>query len=219
MMCGTAAGSRVTETAPARHRWSNPTETALNWVPPNNTCPPPCNENRVHISDWTTSTTPSREEKINIQNSKRDSFPKGVLRSSTSVDFCASNVSHFLHIYYHSKSVYIIQSFFFHVVGRSLLCSQGFIYLIKNTVQFKNTVFYNSIFKFSFQQPLLQFSVSHDSWETIPIFQDLLLKKLLFPIILCKAWILDCLIMQMLKASYFMCYNLKLCWMHVTITI
>lgn len=103
MMCGTAAGSRVTETAPARHRWSNPTETALNWVPANNTCLPPCNENRVHISDWTKSTTPSREEKIDIRNSKRDSFPKGVLRSSTSVDFCASNVSHFWYIYYHSK--------------------------------------------------------------------------------------------------------------------
>ncbi|XP_016131644.1 SAM and SH3 domain-containing protein 3-like [Sinocyclocheilus grahami] len=91
MMCDTAGGSKVTETAPARHRWSNPTETALNWVPPNNTCLPPCNEYRVHICDWTTSTTPSQEDKINIRNSKRDSFTKGVLRSSTSVDFCASN--------------------------------------------------------------------------------------------------------------------------------
>ncbi|XP_016312897.1 SAM domain-containing protein SAMSN-1-like isoform X1 [Sinocyclocheilus anshuiensis] len=93
MMCDTAGGSKVTETAPARHRWSNPTETALNWVPANNTCLPPCNEYRVHICDWTTSTTPSQEDKINIRNSKRDSFAKGVLRSSTSVDFCASNRS------------------------------------------------------------------------------------------------------------------------------
>ncbi|XP_050986048.1 SAM domain-containing protein SAMSN-1a [Labeo rohita] len=93
MMCGTAGGSRVTETAPARHRWSNPTETALNWVPANNTCLPPCNEYRVHICDCTTSTTPGRGDKINIQNSKRDSLTKGVARSSTSVDFCASNRS------------------------------------------------------------------------------------------------------------------------------
>uniref|UniRef100_A0A8C2JH90 SAM domain, SH3 domain and nuclear localisation signals 1a n=1 Tax=Cyprinus carpio TaxID=7962 RepID=A0A8C2JH90_CYPCA len=93
MMCDTVGGSRVTETAPARHRWSNPTETALNWIPANNTCLPPCNEYRVHICDWTTSTTPSQEDKINIRNSKRDSFPKGVLRSSTSVDFCASSRS------------------------------------------------------------------------------------------------------------------------------
>ncbi|RXN07535.1 heat shock 70 kDa 13 [Labeo rohita] len=91
MMCGTAGGSRVTETAPARHRWSNPTETALNWVPANNTCLPPCNEYRVHICDCTTSTTPDRGDKINIQNSKRDSLTKGVARSSTSVDFCVSN--------------------------------------------------------------------------------------------------------------------------------
>ncbi|KAF4104236.1 hypothetical protein G5714_015223 [Onychostoma macrolepis] len=93
MMRDTAGGSRVTETAPARHRWSNPTETASNWVPANNTCIPPCNEYQVHICDWTTSTTPSQEDKINLRNSKRDSFPKGVQRSSTSVDFCASNRS------------------------------------------------------------------------------------------------------------------------------
>ncbi|XP_043115881.1 SAM domain-containing protein SAMSN-1a isoform X2 [Puntigrus tetrazona] len=93
MMRDTAGGSRVTETAPARHRWSNPTETALNWVPANNTRLPPCNEYRVRICDWTTSTTPSQEDKINIRNSKRDSYPKGVLRASTSVDFCASSRS------------------------------------------------------------------------------------------------------------------------------
>ncbi|XP_073673917.1 SAM domain-containing protein SAMSN-1a [Garra rufa] len=93
VMCDTAGGSRVTETAPARHRWSNPTETALNWVPANNTCLPPCNEYRVHICDRTTSTTPGRGDKINVQNSKKDSLPRGVVRSSTSVDFCASNRS------------------------------------------------------------------------------------------------------------------------------
>ncbi|KAL1260924.1 hypothetical protein QQF64_008751 [Cirrhinus molitorella] len=93
IMCDTAGGARLTEAAPARHRWSNPTETALNWVPANNTCLPPCNNYRVHICDCTTS--PGRGDKINIQNSKRDPLPKGVVRSSTSVDFCASNVSHF----------------------------------------------------------------------------------------------------------------------------
>ncbi|XP_052433162.1 SAM domain-containing protein SAMSN-1a isoform X1 [Carassius gibelio] len=90
MTCDTAWGSRVTETAPARHRWSNPTETALNWMPANNTCLPPCNEYQVHIWDWTASTTPNQEDKNNIRNSKRDSFPKGVLRSSASVDVCRS---------------------------------------------------------------------------------------------------------------------------------
>ncbi|KAK2880918.1 hypothetical protein Q8A67_018186 [Cirrhinus molitorella] len=91
IMCDTAGGARLTEAAPARHRWSNPTETALNWVPANNTCLPPCNNYRVHICDCTTS--PGRGDKINIQNSKRDPLPKGVVRSSTSVDFCASNRS------------------------------------------------------------------------------------------------------------------------------
>ncbi len=151
MMCGTAAGSRVTETAPARHRWSNPTETALNWVPPNNTCPPPCNENRVHISDWTTSTTPSREEKINIQNSKRDSFPKGVLRSSTSVDFCASNVSHFLYIYYHSKCDISFKVFFMLLEEVSYALKASFIWSkiqCNLKIQFSILVYFN-FFQFS----------------------------------------------------------------------
>uniref|UniRef100_A0A673IYV2 SAM domain, SH3 domain and nuclear localisation signals 1a n=1 Tax=Sinocyclocheilus rhinocerous TaxID=307959 RepID=A0A673IYV2_9TELE len=92
-LCTSAVGSRVTETAPARHRWSNPTETALNWVPAYNTRLPPCNEYRVHICDCTTSRIQGQGDKINVQNTKKDSLPKGVLRSSTSVDFCASNRS------------------------------------------------------------------------------------------------------------------------------
>lgn len=95
MMCDTVGGSRVTETAPARHRWSNPTETALNWVPAYNTCLHPCNEYREHFCDCTTSTVQGQGDKINVQNTKKDSLPKGVLRSSTSVDFSACNVSHF----------------------------------------------------------------------------------------------------------------------------
>uniref|UniRef100_A0A671KLV3 SAM domain-containing protein SAMSN-1-like n=1 Tax=Sinocyclocheilus anshuiensis TaxID=1608454 RepID=A0A671KLV3_9TELE len=92
-LCTSAVGSRVTETAPARHRWSNPTETALNWVPAYNTRLPPCNEYRVHICDCTTSRIQGQADKINVQNTKKDSLPKGVLCSSTSVDFCASNRS------------------------------------------------------------------------------------------------------------------------------
>ncbi|XP_016133740.1 uncharacterized protein [Sinocyclocheilus grahami] len=92
-LCTSAVGSRVTETAPARHRWSNPTETALNWVPAYNTRLPPCNEYRVHICDCTTSRIQGQGDKINVQNTKKDSLPKGVLRSSTSVDFCASTRS------------------------------------------------------------------------------------------------------------------------------
>uniref|UniRef100_A0A8C2CXP6 SAM domain, SH3 domain and nuclear localisation signals 1a n=1 Tax=Cyprinus carpio TaxID=7962 RepID=A0A8C2CXP6_CYPCA len=92
-LCTSAVRSRVTETAPARHRWSNPTETALNWVPAYNTCLHPCNEYREHFCDCTTSTIQGQGDKINVQNTKKDSLPKGVLRSSTSVDFSASNRS------------------------------------------------------------------------------------------------------------------------------
>ncbi|XP_059390263.1 SAM domain-containing protein SAMSN-1-like isoform X4 [Carassius carassius] len=102
MMCDTgpqsdnrenAMGSRVTETAQARHRWSNPNETALNWIPAYNNCLPLCNEYQEHICDCATSRIQGQGDKINVQHTKKDSLPKGVLCSSTSVDFCASNRS------------------------------------------------------------------------------------------------------------------------------
>ncbi|XP_026082353.1 SAM domain-containing protein SAMSN-1-like isoform X1 [Carassius auratus] len=102
MMCDTgpqsdnrenAMGSRVTVTAQARHRWSNPTETALNWRPAYNTCLPPRNEYQEHICDCATSRIQGQGDQINVQHTKKDSLPKGVLRSSTSVDFCASSRS------------------------------------------------------------------------------------------------------------------------------
>ncbi|KAK7156589.1 hypothetical protein R3I94_006595 [Phoxinus phoxinus] len=92
--CISAEGSRVTETArSSRHRWSNPTETAVNWVQAYNTCQPPHNEHRVHTCDCATSRIPSQGDKVNVQNMKRDSLPKGVVRSTTNVDFCAPNRS------------------------------------------------------------------------------------------------------------------------------
>ncbi|XP_067307813.1 SAM domain-containing protein SAMSN-1a isoform X3 [Pseudorasbora parva] len=84
--CISAEGSRVSSSS--RHRWSNPTETALTWVQAYNTCQPPHNEHRVHTCDCTIS-----RDKINAQNMKRDSLPKGVVRSTTNVDFCAPNRS------------------------------------------------------------------------------------------------------------------------------
>ncbi|KAK9962284.1 hypothetical protein ABG768_007655 [Culter alburnus] len=89
--CISAEGSRVMDTVhSSRHRWSNPTEMAVNWVQAYNTCQPPHNEHCVHTCDCR---TPSRGDKITIQNMKRDSMPKGVVRSTTSVDFCTSNRS------------------------------------------------------------------------------------------------------------------------------
>ncbi|XP_039518712.1 SAM domain-containing protein SAMSN-1a isoform X3 [Pimephales promelas] len=92
--CISADGSRVMETArSSRHRWSNPTETSVNWFQVYNTCQPPHNEHCVPTCDCATSRIPSQGDKVNVQNMKRDSLPKGVVRSTTSVDFCAPNRS------------------------------------------------------------------------------------------------------------------------------
>ncbi|XP_051535648.1 SAM domain-containing protein SAMSN-1-like isoform X2 [Myxocyprinus asiaticus] len=82
-------GSRVMEAASSnKQRWSNPV-----WVLAYNTCQPPSNEYRLHTCDCTNSMAPSQGDKINIHTMKRDPSPKGVVRSTTNVDFCASNRS------------------------------------------------------------------------------------------------------------------------------
>ncbi|XP_056127090.1 SAM domain-containing protein SAMSN-1a isoform X4 [Rhinichthys klamathensis goyatoka] len=91
--CISADGSRVMEKARSRHRWSNPTETSVNWFQAYNTCQPPHNEHHVPTCDCATSRIPSQGDKVNVRNIKRDSLPKGVVRSTTSVDFCAPNRS------------------------------------------------------------------------------------------------------------------------------
>ncbi|XP_051520824.1 SAM domain-containing protein SAMSN-1a [Myxocyprinus asiaticus] len=81
--------SRVMEAAPAnRQRWSNPI-----WVPAYNACQPHPIEYRIHTCDCTTSRPPSQGDKINVHTMKRDPSPKGVVCSTTNVDFCASNRS------------------------------------------------------------------------------------------------------------------------------
>lgn len=90
----TSEGLRVKEiAASSRNRWSNPTEST--WVQAYNPCQPPLSEHCIHTCDYTASRNSSQGDKINGQNMKRDSLPKGMMRSTTSVDFCASKVSHY----------------------------------------------------------------------------------------------------------------------------
>ncbi|KAI7801060.1 putative SAM domain, partial [Triplophysa rosa] len=86
-----SVGSRVMETASFRKRWSNPAETPLTWVqahPSGHSV-----EYRIHSSNRSTSKSPNQGHQISVQTIKRDPSPKGVVRSTTNVDFCASNRS------------------------------------------------------------------------------------------------------------------------------
>lgn len=86
-----SVGSRVMDTASSRKRWSNPAETPLTWVqahPSGQSV-----EYRIHSSNRTTSKSPSQGHQPSVQTIKRDPSPKGVVRSTTNVDFRASNVS------------------------------------------------------------------------------------------------------------------------------
>ncbi|XP_056330102.1 SAM domain-containing protein SAMSN-1a [Danio aesculapii] len=88
----TSEGLRVKEiAASSRNRWSNPTEST--WVQAYNPCQPQLSEHRIHTCDCTASRNSSQNDKINGHNMKRDSLPKGMMRSTTSVDFCASKRS------------------------------------------------------------------------------------------------------------------------------
>ncbi|XP_021337023.1 SAM domain-containing protein SAMSN-1a isoform X2 [Danio rerio] len=88
----TSEGLRVKQiAASSRNRWSNPTEST--WVQAYNPCQPQLSEHRIHTCECTASRNRSQGDKINGPNMKRDSLPKGMMRSTTSVDFCASKRS------------------------------------------------------------------------------------------------------------------------------